>query len=75
MKYVEIIVDKKDFMVEDLCEDLNPKSYGLKQSSRGNELVFKGSVREDEYEHIMTLCAMSPYGNGYSVFSNGRKVW
>lgn len=72
---VTIKIDKRDDMIEDLCRDLNPKSYGLKQSSIGNELVFHGKVSDLHLGWILDLCAMSPYGSAYTVFSNGRRVY
>ena len=75
MKYVEVILDKKDDMLQDLCKDLGPKYIGLKQSSNENKLVFKGNILEDDLNKILVLCSVSPYGNGYEIYSNGEQIW
>jgi hypothetical protein len=60
-----------------LVDDINPRARGLKRVyDRKNGYVdLVGKLEDDEIDDILTLCSMSPYGNGYDVFVNGKQVY
>ena len=75
MNYICVVMDKREDMFEQLCDDLNRVYDKLKRTSKGNEVWFTGNVSEENRNRIISMCAMSPYSEGYKVYCDGKYVW
>lgn len=69
--YLEVKMDKKDYTLRDLIDDLEAWSTHLYPVERKNSIVYRGLVKKKEFEHISLLKAMSPYGAGYTIKVDG----
>lgn len=66
--YVVVKMDKRDYALENLEEDLiNWTEHLYKSIETKENLIYRGLCPIKEIEHLKLLCAVSPYGSGYEI--------
>lgn len=72
----EVIMETKDYAIEQLIKDLRGWSKHLYLVSESDGLIkYKGLIPIKELEDIRLLLAVSPYGNGYKVIVEGYDIY
>ena len=71
-KMVEVSMDKRDYALDTLIEDLPPCLYRFKETE--NEVCYRGLMRIRDVEWLELIRNMSPYGNGYTILIENRNI-
>lgn len=69
--YVVVSMDKKDYMIEQLINDIEDWSRHLYRVDRKDRILYRGLIPVKELERLFTFLVMSPYGAGYDVTVDG----
>lgn len=69
--YISVKMDRKDYMIEQLIEDLESWTTHLYRVDKEKSIRYRGLCPVKELEHLFLLQEMSPYGNGYEITVDG----
>lgn len=73
--YVKVTMDKSDYMLYQLVDDLEGVCPHLYPIETKNSIVYKGLVPRKEVKRLETLTAVSPYGRGYEIEVDGSDIY
>lgn len=72
----EVVMEKKDYAIETLVEDLEGWCRHLYLVSDDGEFIrYRGLIPKKEFENLRLLMGVSPYGNGYKVIVEGYGIY
>lgn len=71
-KFVEVLIEKSDYMKEQLVSDLLNWNRHLYLVDDKNYIKYRGLVPVREIKDLELLRAMSPYGTGYKFVVEGE---
>lgn len=69
--YVVVKIEKKDYMKDQLCGDLERFGAPLYPVERKDSIEYKGLLKVRDFNDLETFVAMSPYGAGYDITVDG----
>ena len=69
--YVTVVVNKKDYMADQLSSDLEAWTSHLYRVEKEDTILYRGLIPKKELDHLLLLQSVSPYGNGYNIFVDG----
>ena len=69
--YVTVTMDKKDYAIEQLVDDLECWTEHLYRVEKENLVIYRGLVPKKELEDLFLLQKASPYGTGYEITVDG----
>lgn len=69
--YVSVKMDKADYALEQLIDELERCTDHLYRVERKDEVLYRGLCPVEELDRLFLLRDMSPYGNGYKIEIDG----
>ena len=73
--YVVVEIDKKDWCLDDLIEDLLDLEYRLGRIDLDDKICFKGLLPMEGIERLRLLKDVSPLGRGYDITVDGFDIY